>query len=696
MGRIRGESLTVDNGIRAQIEQALINSDQTNSQDKELVVRLKETKNGAVEALVDKGANGNFFSRNITKAALQEKNENNQAMAMAWLKQYATEGATGSKLSENNIKDALNGRKVATVTIARQLLAQGDAINRVRNAPHNNLEDIAKNMTLYGESGDAGERILREHLADLNLRGRSNSSVPSQLTTMLNDNKLNEHPQLRKAVLQEWLSIGRNLVKSGNQQALAAFLANTNNLDDVEALKNSLRSEARKNKTNLNSYNQVLTRIAELTGIKEAKGIQSGSRNHGSKKLEETLKAVNFSSRADLNTQLQQTALNSALAYLKEAKQMKKPPIPPRKPALPDTTALTDFFAKRLPPVENPAQFRQKFAQGIQSLVKNRTITIPQLNDMNKNLRIHNHPRQHQEVLQKLAASLVVAKRTRGAAPQPDAAPREEVVKNNQIRFNKLKQTSSEQLADVLHATTTDQRFGDIDFPLDSCVPVAPPGMGWPERQRGVIHANYIPFPGKKTAIATQYPADTLQSKGTFWRMAMQHRTQMVLDLTESKERVGTPYYPTQPNTPVNYGGMEVTLINSQDNTHTYQVVDTSTGRQHTVERHHFTHWKDHQGADVNKLNDLATLLNEQRLKNVAVHCRAGVGRTCTVYSAAVLQNKVANGELTAANKDEVIDKVIFDMRMARGAKAVQTADQRLLLSDLVDKLLQDKLLQNN
>ena len=688
MGMIQSE-LTVDSGIRAQIEQALVNSKQTNSQDKELVVRLKETKNGTVEALVDKGANGNFFSRNITKAALQEKNENNQAMAMAWLKQYATEGATGSKLSENNIKDALNGRKVATVTIARKLLAQGDAINRVRNAPHDNLEDIAENMTLYGESGDAGERILREHLADLKLPNSSNPSVPSQLTTMLNDNKLNEHPPLRKAVLQEWLSIGQNLVKNGNQQALAAFLANTNNLDDVKALKNSLRSEARKNKTNLNSYNQVLTRIAELTGIKEAKGIQSGSRNHGSKKLEETLKAVKFSSRADLNPQLQQTALNSALAYLKGAKQMKKPPIPPRKPALPDITALADFFARDLP-VKNPAQFREKFAQGIQSLVKARTITIPELNDMNKNLRIHNHPRQHQEVLQKLATSLVVAKRTRGTAPQPDAVPRTEVVEKNQVRFKDLKLKSSEQLADVRHATTTDQRFQDIDFPLDSCVPVAPSGMARSAKQYGVIHANYIPFPGKKTAIATQYPADTLQSKGTFWRMATQHRTQMVLDLTEPKEHVGTPYYPTQPNTPVEYDGMEVTLINSQDNTHTYQVVDKSTRRQHTVQRHHFRHWKDHQGADVNKLNDLATLLNEQRLENVAVHCRAGVGRTCTVYSAAVLQNKVANGELTAANKDEVIDKVILDMRMARGAKAVQTADQRLLLSDLVDKLLQN------
>ena len=689
MGTIRGESLTVDGGIRAQIEQALINSKQTNSQDKELVVRLKETTNGTIEALVDKGANGNFFSRNITKAALQEKNDNNQALAMAWLKQYATEGTTGSKLSENNIKDALSERKVATVTIARQLLAQGDAINRVRNALHDNLEDIAKNMTLYGESGDAGERILREHLADLNLRGRSNPSVPSQLTAMLNDNKLNEHPPLRNAVLQEWLSIGRNLVKNGNQQALAAFLANTNNLDDVEALKNSLRSEASKNKTNLNRYNQVLTRIAELTGIKEAKGIQSDSRDHSSKKLEETFKKATFSTRDVINTQLQQTALNSALAYLKEAKQMKKPPIPPRKPALPDTTALANFFSNDLP-VKNPAQFRQKFAEGIQSLVKARTVTIPELNDMNKNLRIHNHPRQHQEVLKQLATSLVVAKRTRGAAPQPDAAPREEVVKNNQERFNKLKQTSSEELAKIRHATTTDQRFKNINFPLDSSVFVAPPGMGWPERQRGVIHANYIPFPGKKTAIATQYPADTLQSKGTFWRMATQHRTQMVLDLTEPEENVGTPYYPTQPNTPVKYDGMEVTLINSQDNTHTYQVVDTSTGQQHTVERHHFTHWKDHQGADVNKLNDLATLLNERRLENVAVHCRAGVGRTCTVYSAAVLQNKVANGELTAANKDEVIDKVILDMRMARGAKAVQTKDQRLLLSDLVDKLLQN------
>lgn len=694
MGMIQSD-LTVDNGIRAQIEQALINSEQTDSQDKELVVRLKESKNGTVEALVDKGANGNFYSRNVTKAALQQKNHNNQAMAMAWLKQYATEGATGSKLSENNIKDALNGRKVATVTIARKLLAQGDAINRVRNAPHDNLEDIAENMTLYGESGDAGERILREHLADLNLRGRSNPSVPSQLTAMLNDNKLNEHPPLRNAVLQEWLSIGRNLVKNGNQQALAAFLANTNNLDDVEALKNSLRSEASKNKTNLNRYNQVLTRIAELTGIKEAKGIQSGSRDHSSKKLEETLKTATFSTRNVINTQLQQTALNSALAYLKEARHMKKPPIPPKKPALPDTTALADFFSNDLP-VKNPAQFRQKFAEGIQSLLKARTVTIPELNDMNKNLRIYGHPGQHQEVLKQLATSLVVAKRTRGAAPQPDAAHREDVVKNNQERFDKLKQTSSEQLAKVLHATTTDQRFKDINFPLDSSVHVAPPGMGWPERQQGVIHANYIPFPEKNTAIATQYPADTLQSKGTFWRMAMQHRTQMVLDLTEFKERVGTPYYPTQPNTPVKYDGMKVTLINSQDNTHTYQVVDTSTGQQHTVERHHFTHWKDHQGADVNRLNDLATLLNEQRLKNVAVHCRAGVGRTCTVYSAAVLQNKVANGELTAANKDEVIDKVIFDMRMARGAKAVQTADQRLLLSDLVDKLLQDKLLQNN
>lgn len=699
MGTIKGGALSIDSNTKTQIEQALNNADKS---DKDLVVRIKSTKNGTIEVLIDRGARGNIFSRNVSKAALQKKSDNNRAAAMLWLRQYASEGASGAKISQDSINTALNTplmkREVATVEKARLLLAQGNIIDQARNAPHDNLGQITRNTALYLKSGNAGVRLLKEHLAALDIVNSNDAETLLQLSQMLGHPQLKDPAatELRNVVAQAWQETGQNLVRNGVESPLNTMLGNADNLGDVESLKNSLQDEARGKKIPLGSYNLVQNRFAQLTGIQKARDIIA-DKNVPDKKqaVVEALQNIKFSKRTNRDTKLRTAAQESALIYLENPQ-----------PALPDTDALATYFSRNLP-VENEAKFKHQFAEELQAMVETGDLTIDVLERMNEQLIIFNAPNtgSHEEQLAQLAMSLAAPPKAapaktppertvpKGAAP-PEIPPRKtpEVSRSkaveNEKRFNELRNLTEQRLMNIEYVEVKDRRFRDIRSPKRSNVPVVPSRTTSSAQQEDKIHANYMPFAEKKTAIATQYPAKNPKSRGMFWRMAVQQQTQMVVDLTQDKEKL-SHYYPDKPDEPIHYDGMQVTLLNSTNNTHTYKVVDTETNEIHTVKRYHYKDWVDHGAASAEGLMDLTTLLNKPDLESVTVHCRAGVGRTATVFSAAVLQNKIRTGELTAANKDQVIDDVILDMRTARGGSAVQTPSQRLLLSNLVDMMLE-------
>ncbi len=699
MGTIKGGSLSVDSATKAKIEQEVLNG------AGDFVLRLKSTKDGTIQALVDKGANGNLFSRNLNKATLQKKSDNNQAVAMLWLQRYASEGATGAQLSQDSIDTALSERLVVTVEEARRLLDRGSNIDKARSAPHNNLGEIAGNIALYIKSGDAGGRVLKEHLNALDISNSRDPGTLRQLSQMLASPELNVSEQLRNVVSLTWQEAGRNLVRDGDKASLAMLLANADNLDDVASLKASLQGEARDNKKtfSLSSYNQIVNRTAELTGIQEAKRLinQGESVRSGQRILETSLRDIKLSNRKEYNKTLQQVALKSAMDYLKS-----------NQPVMPDTKKLADFYAQKVP-VSDLKGFQKQFANGLQDMVEAGDLSVDDVKKMNDNLGMYEDPKIYRkQQLEDLAIALTIPPRTASRTPPSPPGPLKRpipktapatlkravprnmaselsssgIVQNNKQRFDQLRSLTKQRLETTQYVKLSDQRFKGIKSPQQTNVPVASPRAQSSVPQQGMIHANYVPL-AKKTAIATQYPAENTQSRGTFWRMAVQQGTQMVVDLTQTTERLA-PYYPDQQGVPIEYDGMQVTLLNSKDNTHTYKVSDTSTGESHTIQRYHYKNWEDHKSAAVDDLKAMATMLNRDDLESVAVHCRAGVGRTCTVFSAAVLQNKVSSGELTAANKDQVIDEVILDMRIARGEMAVQTAAQRMLLSDLVDDML--------
>lgn len=696
MGMISGGSLSVDSKTRNLIEQALNCADKN---DNDLIVRLKRSQNGDIEVRIDTGANGNFISRKIQKAKLQIKSDHNQAVAMLWLQQFAQGGTTNDKLSQTNIDTALKARKVTTVGEARRLLAQGDSIDYLRNTPPKKLQQIADNKEHYVKSGDAGVQMLQNHLHKLDIVNSQDPEALRQLSQMLAIPELNtpDAAQLRNVIAQTWQEAGQNLTKNGNKAELSMLLTNADNLDDVQALKNSMQSLAKgRNREITASYNLIQNRVADLTGIREAKDvINQGKYFHrGQEALKNSLNKIEFSSRPDRNKTLKQTALKSAVEYLKS-----------RQPALPDTTALADFFARDLP-VGDKAEFRQQFAKGVEKMVGESRLPIDDLQHMNDNLNNYQAPRSmpFEPILKELAISLtlpakvapvkappvatVLRKATPPEAPSKrNEVPRSEIVQTNQEHFNNLISRTKQLLSETEYVRLErhQQRFTNISSPLFSNVPVDPSGTRSSAPEKGKIHANFMPLPEKESAIATQYP--TPKTMGMFWRMTAQHHTQMVVDLTQDKENL-THYYPDKPNMPINYDGMQVTLVKSKDNIKTYKVVDTQTDETHTVQRYHYKKWVDFGGAPDKDLKQLVTMLNNPELKNVTVHCRAGVGRTATVFAAAVLQNKISAGELTVANKDEVIDEVILEMRAARGRLAVQTVEQRLLLSDLVDRML--------
>ena len=694
MGMINGGSLSIDSKTRTLIEEAL---NRVGKDDNDLIVRIKRTQNGNIEVRIDKGANGNFISRNINKAKLQFKSDHNQAVAMLWLKQFAEEGTTNDaeKLNENNINTAIRERTVVTVGEARRLLAKGNSIDHLRNMRPTNLQQIANNKEHYVKSGDAGVQMLQNHLHKLNIVNSQDAGTLRQLSQMLAIPELNtpDAAQLRNVIAQTWQETGQNLTRNDNKIGLNMLLVNADNLDDVQTLKNSMQSLAKGRDTKItNCYNLIQDRAAELTGIHEAKDvINQGKYFHsGQQALENSLKKIQFSSRPVRNKTLQQTALKTAVEYLKS-----------RQPALPDTTALADFFAKDLP-VGDKAKFRQQFANGLEKMVGESRLPIEDLQRMNDNLNNYEAPRSipFEPILKELAISLTlptqvapvkappaktVLRKAAEAPKKTGTATRSEITKNNSMRFDELKRITEQRLSGTMYIPLEkqQQRFRNIKSPMHTNVPIADAPSSAPKGEK--IHANFMPLAEKKSAIATQYP--TPNSMGTFWRMAAQQGTQLVVDLTQDTERLAH-YYPDKPNTPVDYGGMQVTLVNSTNGTNTYKVVDTETNETHTVQRYHFKKWVDHGAALVSELENLTTLLNKPELENVTVHCRAGVGRTATLFAAAALQKKVASGELTADNKDQTIDEVILQMREARGSAAVQTEDQRLLLSDLVDRML--------
>jgi protein tyrosine phosphatase len=239
-------------------------------------------------------------------------------------------------------------------------------------------------------------------------------------------------------------------------------------------------------------------------------------------------------------------------------------------------------------------------------------------------------------------------------------------------------------------------RFTEIKPPLHSAVILS---------NNKPIHANRIVIDGRGLGIATQAP--TANTLNEFWQMVSEQKTQLIVDLTNAKDRTDRAipdYLPTDiyrhPDRQFGVEGDEP-LHDSFDDTpsivkETYKVVDAN-GERPLVSLH-FTEWPDHGVISVEELQDLVKQVQGSLDKFGAnsspiVHCNAGVGRSGTLLSALSLHKDFNEQKLTKSNCNDRVLQTIVEGKLARGAQFVQTAAQARLVAEFAHSLFNQRAL---
>ncbi len=247
----------------------------------------------------------------------------------------------------------------------------------------------------------------------------------------------------------------------------------------------------------------------------------------------------------------------------------------------------------------------------------------------------------------------------------------------------------------VLFIPTPDGRFKDIQSPEATNVELRTNHVAI----KGRIHANHIWHP-KSTCrpIATQYPSPgktalpMVQARENFWRMILQQKCDLILDLTKPEEqgKLGPIYYPHFPGEVMDYGRVIITRMDEgTGETCRYKVQDIRSKEVREILRHQFTQWPDHGEVSEQELHKLAGMIN--RCGHPVIHCRAGVGRTGTALAASILREHHEHGRLTPTNAVQMLTETVLNLRQNRGPATVQTNGQWQLLQRYVDWLLQSQ-----
>ena len=224
-------------------------------------------------------------------------------------------------------------------------------------------------------------------------------------------------------------------------------------------------------------------------------------------------------------------------------------------------------------------------------------------------------------------------------------------------------------------------RFSDILCPIDTHVFV--PG----ETELLYFHANHVKLEGLH-CIATQYPL--YEQTPFFWRACQQ--ACLIVDLTNAgdKKKGLSRYYPPF-EASMTCGEIRLTCISKQRikdlkaKLCTYHVEEKEAQEkleekmQFDISRLHFKGWNDYSGISEDDLDKvLATIKSYQQdlSKPVIIHCRAGVGRTGTVFVAYALQLLMEEGKVNVSNLMDHLCRLILKGRAQRGPNFVQSPEQ--------------------
>ena len=144
--------------------------------------------------------------------------------------------------------------------------------------------------------------------------------------------------------------------------------------------------------------------------------------------------------------------------------------------------------------------------------------------------------------------------------------------------------------------------------------------------------------------------------------------------------------------TPVSYKGREscVPYWEGRLDIHPNSGMSTISLPNRTVNYFPTDSWKDHQGTEIKKLFAMVKTISNSEIEDqkvIAVHCRAGVGRTGTLIGAYVLAHdideQIANG-IKPENIKISVEKVVWEMGLQRAFMVIKFA-QYLTLHRFVD-----------
>jgi protein tyrosine phosphatase len=217
-----------------------------------------------------------------------------------------------------------------------------------------------------------------------------------------------------------------------------------------------------------------------------------------------------------------------------------------------------------------------------------------------------------------------------------------------------------------------DHRFTNVGCPRNTAIIV----------DNRSLHANQVTT-GEGTRfhfIASQAPLK--DTEHLFWQWISEN-DYSILDLTtlEDQDVLNNPvtrYSPENLNETYHSGDFQIKLIEKEGIRRKYQLVNTLTSHSKEVIRHHCTEWKDYSEGSLEILKRLVEVLENN--PRMWVHCRAGIGRTGTLLTAALLKEKIQNGEITKENFDDSLVDLIASLREKRGHGLVQTLEQFTIL----------------
>ena len=184
---------------------------------------------------------------------------------------------------------------------------------------------------------------------------------------------------------------------------------------------------------------------------------------------------------------------------------------------------------------------------------------------------------------------------------QPDSGQQNDFVAN-WVRFARLREITAQKPVEMVDSTAG-WRFTDIPSPAATNIKVQ---HSVTDGQGTVSAITTVSTPANRVdlglvghhTIASQYPANSAAARRNFWQSQLDCNTHLIFDMTKPGEGQDSkspldPYYPTETNTPVRYGDLCVSLINSTGGLASYEVKNHRSGQTKQMHRYHYSDWPD-------------------------------------------------------------------------------------------------------